>query len=99
MCHRSVGLIQNALEAAGIATVSLSMVPYLSLAVGTPRALYVRLPFGAPFGEPGDETTQRTVLESALRWLYLAEEPNRVYQLGVRWRRSRLGTRTAPHHV
>jgi hypothetical protein len=91
MCHRSVGLAQNAMEDAGISTVSLSMVPYASLAVKVPRALYVRLPLGNPFGESGDVHTQRAILETAVRWLYAAKEPNRVSRLAVSWRRSRRG--------
>lgn len=89
MCHRSVGLAQNRIEEAGIATVSVTMVPYSTLAVRVPRALHVRFPLGNPFGEPGDAQTQRAILEAALRWLYQAPEPNRVYRLAVSWRRSR----------
>lgn len=81
--------MQNTIEHAGIATVSLSMAPYITLATGVPRALYVRFPFGDPFGEPGDVEKQRTVLESALRWLYDAPEPNRLHRLAISWRRTR----------
>jgi D-proline reductase (dithiol) PrdB len=93
MCHRSVGLVQNAIEAAGIATVSVTMMPYASLAVGVPRALYARFPLGNPFGEPGDVGLQRAILTTALRWLYDAPAPNRVARLAVSWRRSRRGPR------
>jgi hypothetical protein len=89
MCHRSVGLAQNLIEEAGIATVSLTMVPYSTLAVRVPRALYVRVPLGNPFGEPDDVPRQRAILDTALRWLYQAPEPNRVFRLAVSWRRSR----------
>jgi D-proline reductase (dithiol) PrdB len=81
--------MQNAIEEAGIATVSLSLAPYITLATGVPRALYVRFPFGDPFGEPGSVETQRTILVSALQWLYDAPEPNQLYKLIVSWRRSR----------
>jgi len=81
--------MQNGIETAGIATVSLSMAPYITLATGVPRALYIRFPFGDPFGEPGASETQRTVLESALRWIYEAPDPNRLFRLRVQWRRSR----------
>lgn len=81
--------MQNSIEQAGIATVSLSMAPYITLATGVPRGLYVRFPFGDPFGEPGDADKQRTVLESALKWLYEAPEPNRLHRLAISWRRSR----------
>jgi D-proline reductase (dithiol) PrdB len=81
--------MQNAIEQAGIATVTISMVPYITVGTGVPRALYVRFPYGNPFGEPGDATTQRTILEAALRWLYDAPEPNALFRLRVNWRRSR----------
>jgi len=80
--------MQNGIESAGIATVSVSMAPYLTLATGVPRALYVRLPFGNPFGEPGNVERQRTVLEGTLRWIYEAPERNCLYRLVVSWRRT-----------
>jgi hypothetical protein len=77
------------LEEARIATVSLSMVPYISIGTMVPRMLHVRFPYGDPFGEPGDTLTQREILESALRWLYEAPGPNLPFRLRVKWRRSR----------
>ena len=93
MCHRSVGLAQNIIEAAGIATVSVTMVPYVTYGVGVPRAMYVRFPYGNPFGEPGQTETQMTILRAALRWLYDARAPNQPVRLPVSWRRSRQGGR------
>ena len=81
--------MQNAIEHAGIATVSISTVPYVLIGTGAPRTLYVRFPYGNPFGEPGDASTQRTILEAALRWLYDAPEPNALFRLRVNWRRSK----------
>jgi hypothetical protein len=81
--------MQNGIETAGIATVSISMAPHITLATGVSRALHIRFPFGDPFGEPGDSEMQRMVLESALRWIYEAPEPNRLFLLRVQWRRSR----------
>jgi D-proline reductase (dithiol) PrdB len=85
-----VGLVQNAIEEAGIATVSITMVPYISIATGVPRTLYVRFPYGDPFGEPGDAIRQREILQAALHWLYDAPGPNQLFRLRVNWRRSRL---------
>lgn len=81
--------MQNAIEQAGIATVSMTMVPSVTIGTGVPRALYLRFPYGNPFGEPGDADTQRTILASALQWLYDAPEPNALFRLRVNWRRSR----------
>jgi D-proline reductase (dithiol) PrdB len=93
MCHRSVGLAQNLIEAAGIATVSISMAPYVTYGVGVPRALYVRFPYGNPFGEPRESETQGSILSAALRWLYDASEPNQPVRLAVSWRRAHRGER------
>jgi hypothetical protein len=65
------------------------MVPYISLATGVPRALYVRFPYGDPFGLPGDIKTQRSILKTALGWLYQAPEPNQLHRINVSWRRQR----------
>lgn len=91
MCHRSVGLAQNLIEAAGIATVSISMVPHVTYGVGVPRAVYVRFPYGNPFGEPHQTETQMAILRAALRWLHDATEPNAPVRLAISWRRSRRG--------
>jgi hypothetical protein len=90
-----VGLAQNAMEEAGMAIVSLTMVPYVSIATGVPRTLHVRFPYGDPFGEPGDTVTQRKILEAALRWLYEAPGPNQLFRLRVGWRRSKTSARAS----
>jgi D-proline reductase (dithiol) PrdB len=87
--HRSIALVQNALEDVGIATVSITMVPYISIMTGVPRTLHVRLPYGNPFGEPGDVRGQREILGATLQWLYDAPGPNQLFDLRVPWRRSR----------
>jgi hypothetical protein len=81
--------MQNAIEDAGIATVSLTMVPYVSIPTGVPRALHVRFPYGDPFGGPGAADTQREILSMALRWLYDAPGPNQLYKIRIDWRRLR----------
>lgn len=66
MCHQSVGLIQSAIEKAGIATVSISMLREVTEKVGPPRVLLVDAPFGYPLIKPGDAGMQKRVLETAL---------------------------------
>jgi len=87
--------MQNAIEDAGIATVSLTMVPYVTIPTGVPRALHVRFPYGDPFGEPGAVETQREILQAALQWLYEAPGPNQLFRLRIDWRRSHR-TRSRP---
>ena len=90
MCHRSVGLIQNIVEAAGIATVSISMKPEITLGVRVPRAGYLRFPLGNPFGSPFDAELQAQILTDILATLTGTTEPGGVYELPYRWRRGRI---------
>lgn len=86
MCHRSVGLVQSALETAGMSTVSVSMRPEISLHMKVPRAAYVRFPLGNPLGEAGRPDQHRRILEDLFELLETAEEPG-VIELPYRWRR------------
>ena len=86
MCHRSVGLVQSQIEAAGMSTVSVCMRPDISLAMKVPRAAYVRFPLGNPMGEPGRPDQQARILEELFELLETADEPG-VVELPYRWRR------------
>jgi len=61
-----VPVLARRLEAAGIPTVVVTMMPDVADAVLTPRILGVEFPFGHPFGLPGDRALQRRILELAL---------------------------------
>jgi D-proline reductase (dithiol) PrdB len=69
MCHQSVGLIQGALESAGIATVSISLSREITSKMSLPRVLHAPFPFGYPLGRPGDAALQRSVIVQALALL------------------------------
>jgi len=86
MCHRSVGLVQGAIEAAGIPTVSLTMRPDITACMNVSRAVYVRFPLGNPFGEPNEADQHRLVLEQMFQVLETVTEPALV-ELPFRWRR------------
>lgn len=86
MCHRSVGLVQGAIERVGIATVSLTLRPEITLFMNIPRAAYVRFPLGNPFGEPHQPAQHHLVLEDLLQLLETAAAPT-VIELPYRWRR------------
>jgi D-proline reductase (dithiol) PrdB len=87
MCHRSVGLVQGAVEAAGIPTVSVCMRPEITCHMNVSRAAYVRFPLGNPLGEPGRPDQQRLVLDQLLRLLEEADQGGTVVELPFRWRR------------
>lgn len=86
MCHRSVGLVQRAIEREGVPTVSVTVRPEISCAVGVPRAGYVRFPTGQVFGEPGESWQHERVL-SALLDLFTSLGSPGVAELPFRWRR------------
>lgn len=87
MCNQSVGLIQRALEATGIATASISIVRRLTEHVRPPRAVFLRWPFGHPLGEPGNRDQQMTILKEVLRTLRTIDIPGTIVDLPYRWRR------------
>lgn len=87
MCHQSVGLIQGALEAAGVATVSLTLRPEITAHMRVSRAAFVRFPLGNPFGENGRPDHQGVVLRDLLRLVEHCDAPDTLVELPYRWRR------------
>jgi hypothetical protein len=61
-----VGLIQRALDEAGLCTLSITQNLEITAIVKPSRALFVAHPFGLTFGAPGDRETQRAVLAEML---------------------------------
>lgn len=86
---QSVGLLQSVIERAGIATVGLTFLPDLTEVIGTPRALSVRFPYGAPFGNPLNRWLQTRVLREALSLLAEASAPKTIRPSAYRWRQTR----------
>lgn len=78
MCHRSVGLVQTAIEAAGIPTVSVTHLPRVTRRLAVPRAVEVPWPLGQAFGPSGEAVTHRAVVLQALALLHGATEPTLV---------------------
>jgi hypothetical protein len=66
MCNQTVGLVQAALERAGITTVSLTLLREITAVLKPPRALFVPFPLGFPLGAPHDATQQHRVIAAAL---------------------------------
>ncbi len=55
--------------------------------VKPPRTLYVKHPYGQPFGQPGNVNQQRTIVEDALSLLETVTEPGTIVHSPYRWRR------------
>ena len=69
MCNQSVGLIQRAVEAIGISTVSITLDESITKRVKPPRALAVSYRFGYPLGEPNNPELQHAIIAEALALL------------------------------
>ena len=55
-------VLARTLEAAGLATVLVTMMPYWAEKVGAPRTLAVEYPFGQTLGQPRDTAGQMRVI-------------------------------------
>lgn len=64
-----MGLIQSAIEKAGIPTVSITLLREITEQVRPPRALSVDRPLGYPLGAPHDAVLQRHIVMAALELL------------------------------
>jgi hypothetical protein len=64
-----VGLIQSAIEKAGIPTVSITLLRGITEQVRPPRALAVNRPLGYPLGAPHDAALQKRIVMAALELL------------------------------
>jgi hypothetical protein len=69
MCNQTVGLVAAELERQGIATVALQLLREVAERVRPPRSLLLPFRHGYPLREPARPTSQRAVLEAALRLL------------------------------
>ncbi len=75
MCNQSVGLIQRAIEYAGITTVSISLLREITEKIQPPRALFVPFPLGHPLGEPNDVELQTRIMNAAFALLPRVDVP------------------------
>lgn len=80
-----MGLVQREIEAAGFSTISLSMMPELTVSTGAPRIAAVEHPFGLTVGSPGDEGGQLAVLRATLQALATISVPGSVVDLQFSW--------------
>lgn len=80
-----MGLVQRVLESSGIPSVSLSMIPAFTRAVGVSRLAGIGYPMSRPMGRPGDAEGQRAVLRAALEVLASAQGPDTYVELPFTW--------------
>ncbi len=85
----------RAVEAAGIPTVTVSVVRAMTEAVPAPRNVFVRFRLGQVFGEPGHVAQQEAVLRDTLRALETIRRTGGIIELPYRWKRHDYGSRGA----
>ena len=75
MCQQTVGLLQAAIERAGVATVSISLLREVTSVIKPPRALFVPFAMGFPLGEPNNAPLQHRIIAAALNLLKRDDVP------------------------
>jgi hypothetical protein len=80
-----VPVLARVIEAAGISTVMVTMVPDLAERIGVPRIVGVEFPFGHTLGHAGESEEQMKVIRDALRVLRDARRANAVEHLPYEW--------------
>ena len=94
-----MGLVQRVLDASGIPSVSLSMIPDLTRAVGVSRLAGISHPMGRPIGQPHDADGQRAVVRAMLELLPTAPGPDTYVELPFVWPESPAQARNASKDV
>jgi hypothetical protein len=79
--------VQNQVEAAGVATISMTVQPHITATVGVPRAILLRYPAGNQVGEAGKPQQQRAILTAALEAVAAIQRPGTILEFPYRWRR------------
>ena len=78
-------VLARRIEAAGIPTVVLTMMPDVAQWLLAPRVVGVEFPFGHSFGMSGDAAVRRRVLDTALTALAGAPAPGTRVDLDLAW--------------
>jgi hypothetical protein len=80
-----VPVLARSLEASGLSTVLITMMPYWAEKAGVPRTLGVEFPFGHTLGAAGDAAQQTRVLMQALDLLNEASQPGEIWYSDEVW--------------
>jgi hypothetical protein len=78
-------VLARAIEAAGISTIFVTMVPDWAKRRGVPRTLAVEFPFGHTLGKAGSRDQQLGVIRHALQVLRDASRPAQIEHHGEVW--------------
>ena len=78
-----MGLIQRAVEATGIATISITFSKEITRKVKPSRAVFTNLPLGHPLGFPGQRFRQIQILRLLLKYLKDIQIPGTIIDLDL----------------
>ncbi len=78
-------VLARTLEAAGLATVLVTMMPFWAEKIGVPRTLAVEFPFGHTLGEAHNVAQQMRVIEQSLEVLETAVAPGTIIHSAESW--------------
>lgn len=81
-----MGLIQFAIEKAGIPTISITHLAELTKKVRVPRSLHVRFPLGRSFGRAGEYSMQYQILQDSIHYLSEINVPETLIKLPYKWK-------------
>ena len=78
-------MLARTLEAAGLATILVTNMPFWAERVGVPRALAVEFPFGHTLGQPHNQAQQMRVIGQALEVLESAQVAGTILHSPESW--------------
>jgi D-proline reductase (dithiol) PrdB len=84
-CNQTAAIVSRALEAAGIATVTLSTVREITEQVRAPRSLFINFPFGRTLGPPHAIALQRSIMQDIVGALRTMDRAGKVRSLPYVW--------------
>lgn len=86
LCVLNTCVIAREVEAGGVSTSTITLLPELTDIVGAPRSLGVKFPFGAPCGDPGNAGLHQRVVGHALERLEQASAWGLAIESNAVWR-------------
>lgn len=81
-----MGLIQYAIEKAGIPTISITHLIDLTVKVRVPRALQLRFPLGRSFGRAFETDVQRQILLDCITSVSEINTAETIVRLPYKWK-------------
>lgn len=85
VCHQTLGIIQNIIEGAGIATIATTLKPELTEQIHVPRAAYLKYPYGYSAGPANDLEMQKKIIKEVLELVLAIKEPGTIVKMPYRW--------------